>query len=174
MTFTYHQKPTAIARTSRRGLSLFLFTWLPVLVMVTAIAIESTHTFSAAHTSSWLRTTWQAIFGAVSDERWEVVHHSIRKTGHFTGYGLLAAASLRAWLIIFARKLPSIPLAGWRWRSAALGLACTAFVASCDEFHQYFMPDRTGTIHDVLLDTFGGTCFLLVIALLFWTSKPSE
>ena len=29
----------------------------------------------------------------------------------------------------------------------------TAVVASLDEWHQTFIPSRTGTIHDVILDT---------------------
>lgn len=157
---------------SRKGVRWLFYAWFPALIMVVAIAIESTHTFSAAHTTSWLRTLWQAIFGVEGDARWDEIHHHIRKTGHFTGYGLLCITSLRGWMLTFARRLRSLPTGAWRARSALMAICTTVFVASCDELHQSFMPDRTGTIVDVGIDTFGGLCFLAVIALLFWRKRP--
>ena len=170
MANVYAQTPAAASEQRRRGFAWVVYTWLPVVVMTLAIVMESTHTFSANNTSSWLRR----LFGIADDAHWQMIHHYIRKTGHFTGYGLMAATSLRAWMLTLARRLPTIPIAAWRWRSAFLSLCITIFIASCDELHQSFMPDRTGTIWDVLLDSTGGIVFLLVIVVIFWTwSDPS-
>jgi VanZ family protein len=38
----------------------------------------------------------------------------------------------------------------------------TAFVASMDEWHQSFIPSRTGTWKDAALDSMAGLVFLLV------------
>jgi VanZ family protein len=43
-------------------------------------------------------------------------------------------------------------------------LACTLLVAGADEWHQHFLPDRTGTPQDVLLDMIGAC----ILQLLFW------
>jgi VanZ family protein len=53
----------------------------------------------------------------------------------------------------------------WSARAAAIALASTALVASLDEWHQLSIPGRTGTIHDVALDSMAAACVqLLVIA----------
>jgi VanZ family protein len=43
-------------------------------------------------------------------------------------------------------------------------LACTLIVAASDEWHQTFIPGRTGRVQDVFLDM-AGACTL---QLLFW------
>ena len=49
---------------------------------------------------------------------------------------------------------------------AVLALLGTALVASSDEFHQSFLPNRTGVPSDVLLDCCGAVV-LLLLAYLF-------
>ena len=44
-----------------------------------------------------------------------------------------------------------------------LGLTGTALVASCDEWHQTFLPNRTGSPWDVLLDCCGALVMLLIV-----------
>ncbi|MEZ2348873.1 VanZ family protein [Terriglobus sp. RCC_193] len=137
-------------------------TWLPVLAMLAAIAIESTHAFSSDHTSGWLRALYQAIAGQVSDTRWLEIHHHIRKTGHFTGYGLLGLAWLRAWLLFWLVPMKHRAESVWRGYAMVMAIACTTLVASLDELHQSFMADRTGMVSDVWLDTSGAVCFILL------------
>jgi VanZ family protein len=45
-------------------------------------------------------------------------------------------------------------------------------IASCDEFHQTFLPNRTGSPWDVLLDCCGG--LLVQLLLWFWMSSRSR
>jgi len=46
--------------------------------------------------------------------------------------------------------------------NAVLALAGTAAVASLDELHQSFLPNRTGIPSDVLLDCSGAVVILLL------------
>jgi VanZ family protein len=132
---------------SSRGAGLWIRAWLPVAVGIAVIAAESTQYFGADRTSGPLRWLFQSLFGAVGDDRWEKIHHIIRKSGHFVGYGLLALTWLRAWWMSMPRSrfiLDSI-----------LALAATGLIAGADEFHQTFLPNRTGKAWDVLLDCCG-------------------
>jgi len=153
--------------------SAILSTWLPVLVGIAVIARESTEAFSSSFTTLVLRPIWEKIFGPTSDFHWEEIHHVIRKTGHFVGYGLLGVVWLRAWLRTRRGSYVANELRRWRLHSTALALACTALIASADEIHQTFLPDRTGRFADVVLDTSGATAMILILAIFFrwWRSR---
>jgi len=68
----------------------------------------------ADHTSYPLRWLWEAIFGAISNARWEIIHFLIRKSGHFLGYGFIGVAWLRAWWM----TLPPLPFSRGRFSCA--------------------------------------------------------
>jgi VanZ family protein len=138
----------------RRSAIPWIRAWLPVFLGVSVIATESSAYFGADHTSGPLRWLWQQLFGQVSDGSWELFHHVIRKTGHFVGYGMMGLLWLRAWWL-------SLPRTGFL-PNATLALLGTALVASADEFHQSFLPNRTGVPSDVLLDCCGAIVLLLL------------
>ena len=140
---------------SRAGLKFWTSAWWPVAVGIAIIAMESTVYFGADHTSGPLRRIFQALFGPVSDARWDLLHHFIRKSGHFLGYGALGIAWLRAWRM----TLPFCQI----MIDAGLALVGTALVATCDEWHQSFLPNRTGTPYDVLLDCCGALVMLIIV-----------
>jgi VanZ family protein len=150
----------------------WLKVWLPVAIAIAVICTESTDTFSAQNTSSWLRPIMERWFGAFSDVRWESFHHYLRKTGHFVGYGTVGFTFLRAWLHTIARRGIS-SLLSWRLESSILAILSTAIVASGDEFHQTFIPSRTGTPVDVLLDTCGATALCLLVWLICWSRRAT-
>lgn len=139
---------------------------LPVAIGVGVIALESTELFGSSHTSRPLRWLWEAIFGAVGNVQWEVIHHAIRKSGHFFGYGGIGLLWMRAWWMTLPRS---------RFlHDAFLALLGTALVASSDEFHQTLLPNRTGSPWDVLLDCSGAIVLLLaayVYARLIWSGR---
>jgi VanZ family protein len=139
---------------NRRSTLFWIGAWLPVFLGICVIAVESSASFGADYTSGPLRWIWEHLFGQVSDERWQLFHHLIRKTGHFVGYGTMGVLWLRAWWL-------SLPRAGFLL-NATLALLGTALVASTDEFHQSFLPNRTGVPSDVLLDCSGAVVLLLV------------
>lgn len=150
----------------------WLSVWLPVVVAVSVICIESTNTFSAQNTSDWLRPIAQRLVGVLSDSGWAAIHHYLRKTGHFVGYGTVGFTFLRAWLYTRARP-GAMSLLAWRVESSILAIFSTAVVASADEFHQTFLPSRTGTPVDVLLDTTGACTLCLIVWLICW-SRPAQ
>ncbi|HEV2619124.1 MAG TPA: hypothetical protein VGU23_04210, partial [Acidobacteriaceae bacterium] len=65
------------------GWRWWLSVWLPVLFAIAIIATESTDTFSAQHTSSWLRPILERFLGRFTDPGWDSFHHYLRKSGHF-------------------------------------------------------------------------------------------
>ncbi len=132
---------------------------------VGVIVVESTAAFGADHTSGPFRWVWQHLFGPVSDARWALLHHDIRKTGHFLGYGTMGLLWLRAWWMSLPNKHFLI--------CAALALLGTAAIASMDEYHQSFLPNRTGIPSDVLLDC-SGAVVLLLFYLLLRTLRPRK
>jgi VanZ family protein len=124
---------------------------------VCVIAVESTAEFGADQTNRPLRWMWEHLFGHVSNARWAILHHHIRKTGHFLGYGTMGLLWLRAWWM-------SLPRAAF-FLNAVLALVGTAAVASLDELHQSLLPNRTGLSSDVLLDCSGAIVLLLLYLL---------
>lgn len=149
-----------------RGLKFWMHAWWPVALGIFIIAIESTPDFGADHTSGPLRWIYQALFGPVSDARWAMIHLVARKSGHFIGYGLLGLAWLRAWWMTLPRSLFMV--------DTLLALLGTAMTASADEFHQTFLPNRTGTPWDVLLDCCGALAMQLIVYVVLRVSKPKK
>jgi VanZ family protein len=130
------------------------------------IMCESTQYLGSDHTSGPLRLIWQFLFGHVSDDRWELIHHLIRKSSHFIGYGIVGLTWLRAWWMT---------LRGSRFLSnAILALLGTAAVASGDEWHQTYLPNRNGSPWDVLLDCSGALFMLLVAYILLRVFRPKK
>jgi VanZ family protein len=150
----------------RDGLKFWISAWLPVLIGIVVIAIESTETFGSNHTSVPLRRLWEALFGVVTDPRWEVIHHILRKCGHFFAYGFIGLAWLRAWWM-------SLPESHFM-TDAGLALLGTALIASCDEFHQSFLPNRTASVYDVLLDCSGALVLELIVYLFVRAFRPKH
>lgn len=50
-------------------------------------------------------------------------------------------------------------------------LAATAAYAATDEFHQLFVPGRSGQLKDVLIDTAGGALGLVLLALILYLKR---
>jgi VanZ family protein len=136
-----------------RAASYWISAWLPVALGVAVIVAESTAYFGADHTSGPLRWLFQLLFGPVRDAKWAVFHHIIRKSGHFLGYGVIGLAWLRAWHLTL-REAPF-------HTDAALALLGTTLLASWDEWHQGFLPNRTSSPWDVALDCSGALVMLL-------------
>jgi len=131
------------------------------------IAIESTDWLSSEHTSRILFPLLHFLIG-LDLARFEVVHHYIRKCGHFVGYFALSFFLFRAWRATL--RLPWAPRWALRW--AAIAFFMSALVASLDEWHQTFIPSRTGAISDVILDSCAAlTAQVLIFLFLTWTPR---
>jgi VanZ family protein len=141
---------------------LFWHYWLPLLVMLSLIALESTDLMSGMHTGEQLKNILLWIGVHLSEPHLELLNHVLRKCGHMVGYGLLCFC----WLILlrgtfWLRHDYSLSLKGsiqiqrmwWRPEWAAFAVLCTFLVATSDELNQMSIPSRTGTWNDVVLDT---------------------
>ncbi len=140
--------------------------WIAAILWLIVIAIESTTYLSSHNTSRILYPLLHFLFG-MDLARFEHWHFYIRKGGHVFGYGMLSILLFRAW----RETLPVVSGARWTLRWTTLAVLGTALVASLDEWHQSFIPSRTGTPWDVLLDTCAGIAaqILLFLWIKLWT-----
>jgi VanZ family protein len=138
--------------------------WIAAILWLIVIAIESTAYLSAHNTSRILYPILHFLFGMdwAHFEHW---HFYIRKTGHVIGYTTLSFLLFRAW----RATLPVMSGARWTLRWATIAILGTAVVASLDEWHQSFLPSRTGAVSDVVLDTCAGIAAQVLVFL--WLRK---
>ena len=118
--------------------------WLPPIAWAAMILSASSDVFSASHTGGWIEIVISWLGRSLSPAALDLLNEILRKTGHVTAYGILSALSFRA----LRGERP-----GWNPRWAIGAIALAMLVASIDEYHQSFIPSRTGTWHDVVLDT---------------------
>lgn len=130
--------------------------WIAAGLWLIVIAIESTQYLSMAYTGRILYPIFHFLFG-MDREHFLVWHHYIRKTGHFVGYFILSVLLFRAW----RATLSSSSLWAFRW--AGIAFFMSAFVASMDEWHQTYIPSRTGAVSDVILDSTAALVAQIVI-----------
>ena len=137
------------------------------------IAGESTAMMSADSTSRWLLPVWVHFFGPISAASWGVIHHFIRKMGHFTGYGVVSLCFFHGWRTTLAAAIGELRLL-WR-RASLLAISSTLLVASPDEFHQRFLPGRTSSVSDVGIDVCGAIAAQVVVySLMRWIPRNRE
>lgn len=96
------------------------------------------------------------VFPHISEATLGSIHFLIRKSAHFTGYFIFALLAARAFRTSTREFLST------RWFLASL-LLVVAYSLS-DEFHQSFVPSRTPSIYDSMIDSFGGLVALLFLA----------
>jgi VanZ family protein len=110
--------------------------------------------FSGAQTGSVLEALLTSLFGEAPRQHLDVAHFLLRKLAHLTEYGILG------WLLYRARRQQETV---WNLIWARFALAGVALVAMTDELHQHFVPSRTGSPVDVLLDLIGGLVALAIV-----------
>jgi VanZ family protein len=120
--------------------------WLPVIGWAILISWASTDAFSASNTSQYVIPALHWLFPQATPETLDRLHFFIRKTAHFTEYFVFSFLLLRA---IRGEH------GGWQVRWAIAALAIAAGYSALDEFHQSFVPSRTASPWDSLLDTTG-------------------
>ena len=133
--------------------------WIAAILWLIVIAIESTTYLSGRNTSRILYPIFHFLFG-IDRAHFEPWHHFLRRTGHVIGYALLSIFLFRAWRETLARQTRR-----WTFRWSALAVLGTLIVASLDEWHQSYLPSRTGRWQDVVLDTSAGIAAQLRLCL---------
>ena len=144
----------------------FLKYWLPVLTWLGVIFIGSTDLMSAEHTSRIIGPILRWFNPDISAETVMQVQFFVRKAGHITEYAILSMLLWRAlrggtrWQV----KMSILFFLTW--------IACAIFAAS-DEFHQSFVPSRTSSPIDVMIDV-TGALIGLAICLAFASRRPQK
>jgi VanZ family protein len=105
-------------------------------------------------------------FGHIDPDAFEIIHAMLRKIGHVIGYGILSFLLFRAWRTTLRPRSQS-----WDLLWAAVSFLMTAAVASVDEWHQSYLPSRTGTWHDVVLDSLAALSVQFLIFALLWNRR---
>lgn len=140
--------------------STLLSRYGPLVLWVGLIFFASTGNLSASNTSRIIRPLVLWLFPDITEPSLLWVHFLVRKTAHFTEYAILALLAARAFLTSANKKLRR----GWYAAAFALVVAC----ALLDEYHQSFLPSRTGTIYDSMIDISGAVTAIALLAL--WRS----
>jgi|SRR6516225_12028123 VanZ family protein len=109
--------------------------------------LESTDLGSAQHTAQVLYPVFHFLF-EVDPARFAVYHAVLRKVGHFVGYFTLSVLLFRSWRATFPRLSTR-----WCLQWSTVAFFSASLVAALDEWHQTFIPSRTGTVRDVFLDS---------------------
>ena len=169
----------------------FLKYWLPVLLWMGLIFTASSDTHSFARSSRILAPLLHWLFPHLPEDTVNFIVLLARKGAHLTEYAILALLlwrALRKPVKNDARPpagpkppptKPAEPQPGrmpehesrtlrrgkgpWNWREVRLVLLIVALYAASDEFHQLFVASREAAVHDVVIDTAGGTAGLLAL-----------
>ena len=129
--------------------------YLPLIAWLVFISYASSGSFSASNTSRIIGPLILWLFPQTTPETLAVIHFITRKIAHFTEYAILGFLAARAF-----RTSPR-PAIRRRWF-----LICATLVvvyALVDEYHQSFVPSRTASIFDSLIDMAGGLTALLIV-----------
>jgi VanZ family protein len=113
--------------------------WIPVIAWGALIFCLSTSAFSASHTATIIDPILRWMVPGISAAALDVGHMLVRKSAHFSEYGVLF------WLLIRG------PMAERPYLAVML---CIVY-ALTDEGHQVFVPGRSASLYDVALDSSG-------------------
>jgi VanZ family protein len=136
----------------------FAVYWLPPLIWMCLIFSASGDAKSFQHSSRIIGPLFQWLFPHASEQTVNFVVLVARKCAHVTEYTILA------WLLWRALRRPKRnDPRPWSWRLAVMVVLLVMLYAASDEFHQRFVPSRTPSVHDVMIDTCGGALGMIVL-----------
>jgi VanZ family protein len=132
----------------------FVRDWVPALAWMLLMFVGSTDVLSAEHTSRFLVPFLHWLNPHISMATIVSIHFALRKIAHFMEYAVLAGLLWR----------------GLRGTFSAAGKVVLAFsnflvaatFAASDEYHQSFVPSRTASAHDVMIDWIGAFVTVLL------------
>ena len=128
----------------------------PLVAWMAFIFFASTAEFSAGNTSRIIGPLLKWLFPDISEEQLALAHFITRKVAHFAEYAVLG------WLAARAFATSTRPALSSRWFLISLLLVVSYSLS--DEYHQSFVPSRTGSIYDSFIDMSGGLAALLLYA----------
>lgn len=84
------------------------------------------------------------------------IEHYIRKLAHFSLYFIVGILTMSLMCTFDLKNVKRI----------FIGLGIGVFYAASDEFHQIFIPDRTASIFDIIIDSCGVFCGIIFAQLI--------
>lgn len=87
----------------------------------------------------------------------QAIDHPVRKTAHAAEYAMLAGLVLGA-----------VTVSIIRWKNVLTAVSVSVLYAATDEFHQLFVPARSGQLKDVLIDGCGAVIGTLIICGIYY------
>ena len=127
----------------------FLSRYLPLVIWLAFISYASSDSFNASNTSRIIGPLVLWLFPNTSPESMATIHLVTRKIAHFSEYAILGFLAARAFR----------PYPRWFLISAVL----IVIYALLDEYHQSFVPSRTASVFDSLIDMTGGITALILV-----------
>jgi VanZ family protein len=132
-----------------------LWRYLPLLGWMIFIAFASSASFSASSTSRIIGPLFLWFFPNASGETLTLVHMLVRKLAHFVEYAVLG--------LLAARAFRGSPRLGVRSRWFLISAGLIVVYSLVDEYRQSFVPSRTPSIFDSLVDMAGGLTSLIIV-----------
>lgn len=130
--------------------------WVTLAIYVIALALFAGVALHPKNTLALIGPFVRWLRPSASFEDIDRIHVMAREFGHF----LVPAAAFVVLVIGPLRRHPLLAL-----------LLCAAF-AVIDESFQHFMPGRTGSLADVIVDVSGATLAYLIYRAILWIAHP--
>ena len=130
----------------RTHLKTFIVYWLPPLIWM-AIIFPSNDYLSSKSTSYIIVPLLQWLLPHASQSTIDILHITVRKFAHFFSYAFLSVLLYRAFRA-GNRKL-------WRPEWIIYAGMIAVIYGSLDEYMQTFIPSRTGSVYDWIIDSSG-------------------
>jgi VanZ family protein len=137
--------------------------WALAIGWNVAVLVASFDGLSAAHTGGILLAVLHGLSLSLGSSTVGMIHLAIRKLAHLTEYGILGA------LYAHAQRTPEQEIFLLRWSVVAVAICFSTAVL--DEWHQSFVPSRTGSAQDVAIDVIGAIVVQLLWAGLRWRAR---
>ena len=143
------------------GITLALMIMIFFFSTESAEASDATSGMIARRVADIIRPDWKEMEEEPRTVFYNSVQFAVRKTAHFTEFAMLGACMLlclKSWL----GELRYLKFYAW--------IGGTAW-AVLDEIHQLLVDGRSGQLKDVLLDSSGVACGILIVELIMIALK---
>ena len=139
--------------------------WFPAIFVAILISVFSTQSFTTERTGRVILPILHWLFPWATSRMLYLMHFGIRKAAHVTEFGIFSITVFRG---VRAGR------SGWKFNWAVATLVIAVLYAALDEWHQYYLPSRTGTYHDVILDSCAAIGAQLLLYFFLRFSEPSS
>lgn len=141
------------------GISLTAI-WMAVIFALSHQPAEQSSELSGSLLSLVLSLV--SLLPVTVDAEW--LHFFVRKTAHFTAYFILGVLVDHTVRLFFERRSISFVLAS----------VISILYAISDEYHQTFIPGRSGEVRDVIIDGFGALCGIFVYRIIHYVTIKAK